>query len=141
MARWYLAAVMALMGLLQLEGWSVFVDAVESYRFGGWAAPLAAALIAGELVAAVGLAADRRSGAVVALVVSVAWTVLGLQAFGRGLAIDNCGCFGRFLQQELRWWVLVEDLYLLGLAWWVLRPYRTKDPAPSVEGGDRYQNV
>lgn len=122
---------MAAMGVLQLAGWPVFLEAVEGYEVpGGWpvALGLAALLIAGELAAAVALLRDRRIGAVLSLAVMVVWTVMATQAFARGLVLDNCGCFGRFWRQELRWWVLLEDAYLLGASWWALRRYRTVEP-------------
>ena len=65
MARIYLGGIMGAMGLLQLAGWSVFVNAVESYQAGGrtLAPVLGALLIGGELLAAFGLLTDRRFGA------------------------------------------------------------------------------
>ena len=57
----------------------------------------------------------------VAVAVAVGWTILGTQAFVRGLAVDNCGCFGVHLAQPLRWWVLLEDAEFVALAWWVRR--------------------
>lgn len=52
------------------------------------------------------------------LAVAFFWTALGAQAFARGLVIENCGCFGVYLGQELRWWVLLHDAYSLVLAWY-----------------------
>lgn len=126
MARIYLGGIMAAMGLLQLAGWSVFVDAVESYQAGGrsLAVVLGTLLIGGELLAALGLLTDRRFGATAALAVMVLWSALGVQAFARGLALENCGCFGALWRQELRWWILLEDAYLLGLSAWLL--WRTR---------------
>lgn len=46
--------------------------------------------------------------------------MLGLQAFLRGLALENCGCFGVHLAQPLRWWVLLGGLELLLLTIFVL---------------------
>jgi hypothetical protein len=123
---------MAAMGLLQLAGWPVFLEAVEGYRVPGGrpvAIGLAAGLIAGELAAAVALFRDQRIGAVLSLAVMVVWTVMAVQAFSQGLVLDNCGCFGRLWRQELRWWVLLEDAYLLGASWWALRRYRAVEPA------------
>ncbi len=133
--RLYLAAIMGLMGVLQLAGWPVFLEAVESYRLPGGrvvAVALAVALIVGELAAAVQLLRDRRVGALLSLAVMVVWTVMATQAFARGLVLDNCGCFGRLWRQELRWWVLLEDAYLLGASWWALRRY-----SASTESRDR----
>lgn len=63
---------------------------------------------------------------------------LGIQAFARGLALDNCGCFGVYAAQPLRWWVLVEDVEVVALAVWVVRrpaPGRPSSPRPYSPGG------
>ncbi|MGH9187343.1 MAG: MauE/DoxX family redox-associated membrane protein, partial [Acidimicrobiales bacterium] len=112
LARWVLAALVLAMAAGQLSDPSGFVDIVATYRLAGGrtvATIAAALLIGGELVAGVGLAARNPAGgrhaSTVALVVAVAWTLLGAQGFGRGLALDNCGCFGVHAGQQLRWWV------------------------------------
>jgi hypothetical protein len=57
-----------------------------------------------------------RAAALGGLLVALVWTTLAAQAFARGLVVENCGCFGAYLPQSLRWWVLLEDAYLLLLA-------------------------
>lgn len=52
------------------------------------------------------------------------WSALAVQAFARGLAVENCGCFGVHLGQSLRWWVLLEDAEFVALAAWVRRTER-----------------
>ncbi len=37
----------------------------------------------------------------------------GLQAYLRGLPLDNCGCFGVYLTQRLSLFVLAQDALLL----------------------------
>jgi hypothetical protein len=124
-ARWLLGALLALMATGQLADPAGFVDILATYRFGGRAVavPVAIVLIGGELTAAIGLLAGsgtwRRRSSSVAVVVAVAWTVLGVQAFVRGLALDNCGCFGVYAGQSLRWWVLIEDAEFVAGAVWV----------------------
>lgn len=81
-------------------------------------------LIATEALAGVALLRRARGGATLAIAVAVAWTVLGTQAFIRGLPIANCGCFGVHLGQPLRWWVLLEDADFIALAAWVCRDGR-----------------
>lgn len=102
---------------------------------------LAFGLVAGELAAAFALwssdDAPRRAGAWLALAVSLTWTAMAVQAFSRGLVLDNCGCFGVHLAQPLRWWVLVEDAEMLAemLTWslWVLSTSRARKlPAPAT---------
>lgn len=125
MARLVLAGLLFAMAAGQLSNPAGFVDIVASYRIGGtaFAATGAAELIAGELAGAVGLVTTspsrRHHAASVALAVAVTWSVLGMQAFARGLDLDNCGCFGVHLGQPLRWWVLAEDVEFIALAWWV----------------------
>ena len=62
----------------------------------------------------------KASGAAAALAVTIAWSALALSAFARGEAVENCGCFGVYLAQPLRWWVLLEDLEFVALGVWVL---------------------
>lgn len=127
MARRILAALLLAMAAGQLSNLSGFVDAVEGYQLGGrgpaWG--FAASILIGEAVAGTGLWRASRSSLPVAsavgVVVATAWTVVGVQAFARGLVLDNCGCFGVHLAQPLRWWVLVEDVEFVALAWWVRR--------------------
>jgi hypothetical protein len=124
-ARLALAALLFAMAAGQLSDASGFVDIVATYRVGGTgvAGLAAAALIAGEVAAAAGLVSRdqtrRHRAASVAVAVALAWSVLAVQAFARGVALDNCGCFGVHAGQPLRWWVLIEDLEFLALAWWI----------------------
>jgi hypothetical protein len=60
--------------------------------------------------------------------VAVVWSLLAAQAFARGLAVGNCGCFGVRLGQPLRWWVLVEDAEFVALAVWVRRQVTQRLP-------------
>lgn len=124
-ARTILAALLAAMALGQLSDVAGFIEILEDYEFGPrpLIALLGAGLIAGEVAGAALLArrSTVRAGATVALAVAIVWTTVGVQAFGRGLVIDNCGCFGVHLGQPLRWWVLVQDAEFVALAWWVRR--------------------
>ena len=124
-ARLALAALFFTMATGQLSNVTGFIDIVASYGLGGTtlAGLAATALIAGELTAAVGLVSRnetrRYRAASVAVAVALAWGVLGTQAFARGIALNNCGCFGVHAGQPLRWWALIEDVEFLALAWWV----------------------
>ena len=80
------------------------------------------------MLAALGLLGSRllprravRTAGVLGVVVAIVWSLLAVQAFARGLAVENCGCFGAYLAQELRWWVLLEDAYQLLLAFLAAR--------------------
>lgn len=137
-ARILLAGLLSAMAAGQLSDPGGFADIMSTYGIGGAtvASVVAAALVGGELLAAVGLvskaALTRRRAASLALAVAVAWSLLGTQAFLRGLDLDNCGCFGVHLAQPLRWWVLVQDLEFMALAWWV-RFRRVGTPARRSE--------
>ena len=145
-ARLTLAALFFTMAAGQLSNLSGFIDIVSSYALGPTTlATLAAtALIAGELTAAVGLVSRdqtrRYRAASVAVAVALAWGVVGVQAFARGIALDNCGCFGVHAGQPLRWWVLIEDLEFLALAWWV-RAKAARAAAAHLSSGDTRERV
>ena len=135
MARRILAILLLAMAAGQVADLTGFVDVLETYELGGrttaWV--LAIPIVMAEIVGGVGLLRGagllRRAAPAVALAVAVAWTVLGTQAFARGLALDNCGCFGVHLAQPLRWWILLEDAEFIALAWWV----RRKDVSASYD--------
>ena len=46
------------------------------------------------------------------------------RAYLRGLAVDNCGCFGLYLSQRLSWFVLLQDALLLVYAALMIRSAR-----------------
>lgn len=129
------------MALAQASDLSGFHDVIREYEVGrALAWPLVLVLVAGAAVGGIGLILDRRPrvSAVVALTVAVLWSALAAQAFARGLALDNCGCFGVHLAQPLRWWILLEDAWFVGLAAWVwhrTRPELTRPDRPAEAPG------
>lgn len=105
----------------QLASLGTFEEALGGYDAFGPAAPAVAVIVPlAELTVAAGFAfvPARRAAAVLGLAVALFWTAVAGQAFARGIAVENCGCFGAYLAQELRWWVLLEDAEFLLLAWW-----------------------
>ncbi|MFI2369271.1 hypothetical protein [Streptomyces sp. NPDC018833] len=62
----------------------------------------------------------------------MAWSLLAVQAYARGLTVANCGCFGVYLTQRLSWFVLAQDALMLCYAWLLLRAAR-KAPTASAE--------
>lgn len=118
--------LLAAMATGQLADADGFAAAIEGFRFLEGTAPAAAYLLPSlELAAAVLLLTSRagpkalgRAGGALGLALAVFWSAFAAQAFARGFAVGNCGCFGVFLVQELRWWVLLEDVYMLALAWY-----------------------
>lgn len=128
-----LGALFAVMAIFQLADLPGFVGVLETFQLGDAAWTLAVALLAGELASGGWLlVAPGRRPLVPALVfaaTSAMWSALAAQAFARGLVLDNCGCFGVYLAQPLRWWVLVQDAALLGYSALLLRARR-----PSTAG-------
>ena len=124
---------MAIGQLLDVTG---FIDIIRSYRAvpAGIGPAVALTLIAAEFVAGVGLVRREPTKFVawIGVAVAIVWTLLGSQAFARGLALESCGCFGTFFSQPLRWWVLLEDAELIALALLALRTvhHSTTHPAP-----------
>jgi len=129
--RAILGALLAAMGLGQLVSWSAMPGILEAYGAVPAAGSplLAAALIVAELLGGGWLLARPRSRALAPVwiytAVSVAWTLLGLQAYLRGLVVPNCGCFGVYLTQRLSWFTLAQDGLLLGYAVIMIRAGRT----------------
>lgn len=100
----------------QLRDLGAFRAILADYDFGN-PALLAVLLLVGELLAGSWLLFALRQRPIVPAVVftgtSILWSLLATQAFVRGLVIPNCGCFGVYLGQPLRWWVLIQDALLL----------------------------
>jgi hypothetical protein len=107
----------------QLASLGEFGEALESYELGPLVPVARFSLPVIEVLVAVGLLlssrlpplAGRASG-LAGVLVALVWATLAVQAFARGLTVENCGCFGAYFTQELRWWVLLEDAYMLLLA-------------------------
>jgi Methylamine utilisation protein MauE len=118
--------LLAGMAVGQLVSFDAFDDALASYELpGGLHTASVIGLPVLEVLAALGLLGARvlpqravHAAGVLGVFMAAAWTLLAVQAFARGLDVDNCGCFGAYLAQGLRWWVLLEDGYLLLLALW-----------------------
>jgi hypothetical protein len=128
-ARTYLAVLLAAMAAGQLGSWEAFTDAVATYDAG----PLAVPLVLAELAGAGGLLLGRRRvGAIAGVLAAGLWTALAVQALARGLDVPNCGCFGEFLSQPLRWWVLPQDALFLALALAVFRRELRPAPVPAA---------
>ncbi|MFN2506085.1 MAG: MauE/DoxX family redox-associated membrane protein [Acidimicrobiales bacterium] len=136
-ARWWLTILLLSMGVAQLSDFGGFADVLASYHAfpEGSALPVALAIAVAEMAAGLGLIAggkSRRVGAIVAVGVAVVWSVLGVQAFARGLDLSNCGCFGVHLPQRLWWGVLVQDAAFLASTLCVSRAVRPGATIPAV---------
>lgn len=132
-ARGLLAVLLLAMAAGQLSDVAGFARVLDGYRVlpHGSLSPAAWGLAATEAMAGVALLRHRRGGSRLALAVAVVWSAFALPAFARGLALDNCGCFGVHFGQPLRWWVLLEDAEFVALAAWVRRAERRTPPLTS----------
>lgn len=80
--------------------------------------PLAAAITAIELAIGVAVLAPawRRRAALAAALLALGNAALLTLTLWRGIALENCGCFGVFLARPLTPWTPLEDLLLFGVA-------------------------
>lgn len=125
--RIVLGAVYVAMGAGQLASWPSMRRILSAYQAvpAGVLPWLAAVLIVAELLAGVWLLARPRSRALtpvwVYTGVAMLWAALGVRAYARRLAVDNCGCFGVYLTQRLTWFTLAQDGLLLVYATIMIR--------------------
>jgi hypothetical protein len=56
-------------------------------------------------------------GALACTALNLGYAVWMTASLLRGLDIPNCGCFGRFFPQPLRWYSPLEDLVLVGMSY------------------------
>ena len=127
----------------QAASWSAMPAILAAYRLLPEPAlpALAAALVVGELTCGLWFVARPRSQVAAPVwiytAVTAAWAGLGLQAYLRGLTVDNCGCFGQYLTQRLSPFVLAQDALLLIYAALLLRgSWRARrQPTPIEEAG------
>ncbi|MEV8310871.1 MauE/DoxX family redox-associated membrane protein [Streptomyces flavidovirens] len=141
--RLVLGALLTAMALGQLASFTTMPSILTTYGLTSGAAStvLAVVLIAAEGMAGTWFLARPRSKAVVPVwmytTVSLVWAALAVQAYARGLTVTNCGCFGTYLAQPLRWFVLIEDALMLLYAWLLLRAARRRPHAPADPTPDR----
>lgn len=81
--------------------------------------PLALAVTGFEFVLGAWLLSGwrLRAGALVALGLNAGYAVWRTISLLRGLELSNCGCFGVFFPQPLRWYSPLEDLVLVGMCY------------------------
>ena len=109
-----------------------FVDVLRTYRFFPEATLQTTAWSVMAVEAVVGLwilsGWRLRQAACVAGVVNVGYTVWMTVSLARGLELENCGCYGVFFPQPLRWYSPLEDLVLVAACaglWRVAKPGTT----------------
>jgi len=98
-----------------------FVDILGTYRlFPPWILwPLALVITGLEWVLAVWILSGWQlaTGALIALILN-GFYALGLTVtLLRGIDLSNCGCYGVFFPQPLRWYSPLEDLVLVGMCY------------------------
>lgn len=122
---WTLAAVFLATGLGKALDVAGFAAVLGTYRLlpDAMLLPAAVAIVAIELAIVTGLARPRwrRGAAFWASIVAAGNTMVLIITLMRGIALENCGCFGVFLARPLSWATPVEDVVLLALAATVAR--------------------
>ena len=101
-----------------------FAQAITAYQLpgleqvNGFTLSFALAFSLFELLLAYALVTQKKLFLAVyaVVVVQAMYLVLALVTLYRGIAIDNCGCFGVFLQRPLTMATVYEDLVLLIMA-------------------------
>ena len=130
--RWLFVALLAATGIAKLLDMAGFVAIVASYRAipvrllgpSAWALTVTELSLAAWLMW--GHALSRAGALLVALhALYLLWLLIAL---ARGLAIDNCGCFGVYFTRPLTWFTPLEDMILLTGAWIFQRSARKAGP-------------
>jgi uncharacterized membrane protein YphA (DoxX/SURF4 family) len=92
-----------------------------------WLWPLAWSVIGVEWALALWLLSgwNLRIGALACAGLNLGYAAWMTMSLLRGLDIPNCGCFGRFFPQPLRWYSPLEDLVLVGMSYALWRCINT----------------
>lgn len=136
-SRWLLAALFLATGLGKALDVAGFAAVLGPYRLlpTPLLLPAAAAVTLAELAIVAGLAwrPALRPAAIAALAMALLNAAALTVTLARGIALENCGCFGVFLARPLRPWTPLEDLVLAALALAVLAggaAWRRTEAAP-----------
>ena len=123
--RVFVGAVLLATGLGKVLDIPGFAQVVASYEllpaFGNSLVAFVLPFV--ELATGLALVLDRGTVVAARVAVGLHAMLVGvvLSALGRGLVIENCGCFGVFLARPLGPSTLVEDLVMLALSALALR--------------------
>ncbi|HEX9741327.1 MAG TPA: MauE/DoxX family redox-associated membrane protein [Nitrospiraceae bacterium] len=123
--RWFLQLFVSIILLASALGKSLdlpgFVEVLKTYQaFPDLILlPLALALTGFEFALGAWVLSGRRlaAGALVAAWLNAGYGVWMTITLLRGLELSNCGCFGVFFPQPLRWYSPLEDLVLVGMCY------------------------
>ncbi len=92
-----------------------------SYRlFPDWSLWLLALGITGiewGLAACILIGWRLPTGALLAMILNILYAIGLIGTLLRGLDLPNCGCYGVFFPQPLRWYSPLEDLALAGICY------------------------
>lgn len=120
-SRWLLGSVLLASALgksLDLPG---FVEVLITYQlFPEWLRwPLAVGITGFEWVLGVWVLSGWRllTGALLAMMLNSLYALGLIVTLFRGLDLPNCGCYGVFFPQPLRWYSPLEDLVLVGICY------------------------
>jgi Methylamine utilisation protein MauE len=98
-----------------------FIDVLVTYQlFPDWSLrPLAFGITGIEWVLAVWILVGWRlsTGALLSMMLNGLYAVGLIVTLIRGLDLPNCGCYGVFFPQPLRWYSPLEDLVLVGICY------------------------
>lgn len=98
-----------------------FIDVLTTYRaFPDWSLQLVAVSITSiEWILGVWLLSGwrLRTSALLGLVLNATYAGWMTISLLRGLELQNCGCYGRFFPQPLRWYSPLEDMVLVGMCY------------------------
>lgn len=102
-----------------------FMEVLKTYRAfpGPLLAPLAYGVIVVEATLGVWVLSGwrLRDSAPAAGIVNLGYALWMTLSLARGLELTNCGCFGVFFPQPLRWYSPLEDLVLVAGSVWLWR--------------------
>jgi hypothetical protein len=126
-ARLLLAAIFLATATGKLLDIGGFAGVLLEYRLlpAPLLSPVALTVSVFELAVAAGLLwwPTLRVAAMAAMLLALLNAVALVLTLARGIALENCGCFGVYLARPLRPWTPLEDLVLAGVAALVLLGY------------------
>lgn len=127
--RWFLCLFIGSIIFASALGKSLdmpgFVEVLKTYQAFPEAMlwPLALMVTSVEFVLGAWLLSGWRQqmSALAAMWLNAGYAVWMTVSLLRGLELANCGCFGVFIPQPLRWYSPLEDLALMGMAYTLQR--------------------
>ena len=98
-----------------------FIEVLQTYRLGlgsGVLSALGLAVTVGELALGLWILAGRKLSLAMgfAVALNLGYFVLMTSSLWRGLDLPNCGCYGVYFPQPLRWYSPLEDVALIALS-------------------------